>query len=51
MKIYRSQKSRNSNIKIDGWLFKMIMALIDTPIIYGIIYLLKGKIDIAEIKS
>ena len=36
---------------LDGWLFKMIMALIDTPIIYGIIYLLKGKIDIAEIKS
>ena len=23
---------------IDGWLFKMMMALIDTPIIYGIIY-------------
>ena len=33
---------------IDGWLFKMMMALIDTPIIYGIIYLLKGKIDIAH---
>ena len=33
---------------IDGWTFKMIMALIDTPIIYGIIYLLKGKIDIAK---
>ena len=33
---------------IDGWLFKMLMALIDTPIIYGIIYLLKGKIDIAR---
>ena len=33
---------------IDGWLFKMLMALIDTPIIYGIIYLLKGKIDIAK---
>ena len=33
---------------IDGWLFKMLMALIDTPIIYGIIHLLKGKIDIAE---
>ena len=32
---------------IDGWLFKMLMALIDTPIIYGVIYLLKGKIDIA----
>ena len=33
---------------IDGWLFKMLMALIDTPVIYGIIYLLKGKIDIAK---
>jgi hypothetical protein len=33
---------------IDGWLFKMLMAFIDTPIIYGVIYLLKGKIDIAE---
>ena len=32
---------------IDGWLFKMLMAFIDTPIIYGIIHLLKGKIDIA----
>ena len=34
---------------IDGWLFKMSMALIDTPIIYGIIHFLKGKIDIAEL--
>ena len=34
---------------IDGWLFKMLMAFIDTPIIYGIIYLLKGKIDIAKV--
>jgi|TARA_B110000116_G_scaffold102926_1_gene89627 uncharacterized integral membrane protein (TIGR00697 family) len=33
---------------IDGWLFKMLMALIDTPIIYGVIYLLKGRIDIAK---
>ena len=33
---------------IDGWTFKMLMALIDTPIIYGVIYLLKGKIDIAK---
>ena len=33
---------------IDGWIFKMLMALIDTPIIYGIIYFLKGKIEIAE---
>ncbi len=28
---------------VDGWLFKMLMALIDTPIIYGVIYLLKDK--------
>ena len=33
---------------IDGWSFKMLMAAIDTPIIYGIIHLLKGKIDIAK---
>jgi len=33
---------------IDGWLFKMLMAAIDTPIIYGIIHVLKGKIDIAK---
>ena len=33
---------------IDGWIFKMLMALLDTPIIYAIIYLLKGKIDIAK---
>ena len=33
---------------IDGWAFKMLMALLDTPIIYGVIYLLKGKIDIAK---
>jgi len=36
---------------IDGWLFKMLMAFIDTPIIYGIIHLLKGKIDIAEFEE
>ena len=30
---------------IDGWIFKMMIALIDTPIIYGIIYLLKVKIE------
>ena len=36
---------------VDGWLFKMLMALIDTPIIYGIIHLLKGKIDIAKIEE
>ena len=33
---------------IDGWLFKMLMAAIDTPIIYGIIHLLKGKVKIAK---
>ena len=36
---------------VDGWLFKMLMAFIDTPIIYGIIHLLKGKIDIAKIEE
>ena len=36
---------------IDGWLFKILMAFIDTPIIYGIIHLLKGKIDIAKIEE
>ena len=36
---------------IDGWLFKMLMAFIDTPIIYGIIHLLKGKINIAELEE
>ena len=34
---------------IMGWLFKVFVALIDTPIIYGIIHLLKGKIDIAPV--
>ena len=33
---------------IDGWIFKMLMAAIDTPIIYGIIHLLKGKVEIAK---
>ena len=32
----------------NGFLFKIIVALIDTPIIYGVIYLLKGKIEIAK---
>ena len=32
---------------IDGWIFKMLIALLDTPIIYIAIYFLKGKIDIA----
>ncbi len=36
---------------IDGWLFKMLMAFLDTPIIYGILYLLKDKIDIAHIEE
>ena len=36
---------------VDGWLFKMLMAFIDTPIIYGIIHLLKGKIDIAKVEK
>ena len=31
----------------NGFLFKLIVALIDTPIIYAVIYALKGKIDIA----
>ena len=34
-----------------GWLFKVLVALIDTPIIYGVIHLLKGKIDIAEMEE
>ena len=33
---------------IDGWLFKMLMAAIDTPVIYGIIHLLKGRVEIAK---
>ena len=36
---------------LDGWIFKMMMAFIDTPIIYGIIHLLKGKIDIADLEE
>ena len=31
----------------NGFLFKVLVALMDTPVIYGIIYALKGKIDIA----
>ena len=30
-----------------GFLFKVLVALFDTPIIYAVIYALKGKIDIA----
>ena len=32
----------------NGFLFKVIVAFLDTPVIYGVIYLLKGKIDIAH---
>ena len=32
----------------NGFLFKVLVALIDTPIIYAVIYALKGKIDIAH---
>ena len=32
----------------NGFLFKVIVALIDTPIIYCVIYALKGKIEIAD---
>ncbi|MDP6338805.1 MAG: queuosine precursor transporter, partial [Candidatus Marinimicrobia bacterium] len=31
----------------NGFLFKVLIALIDTPIIYGVIHALKGKIEIA----
>ena len=36
---------------IDGWIFKMMMAFVDTPIIYGVIHLLKGKIEIATLEE
>jgi hypothetical protein len=39
--------SRFLSLLENGFLFKMIVALLDTPLIYGIIYLLKGKVDIA----
>ncbi|MBH10901.1 MAG: hypothetical protein CMG74_11240 [Candidatus Marinimicrobia bacterium] len=32
----------------NGFLFKVIVALIDTPIIYCVIYALKGRIEIAD---
>ena len=35
----------------NGFLFKVLIAIIDTPIIYGAIYLLKGKIEIAPFKE
>ncbi len=31
----------------NGFLFKVLIALFDTPVIYGVIHLLKGKIEIA----
>ena len=31
----------------NGFLFKVLIALLDTPVIYGLIFLLKGKVDIA----
>jgi len=31
----------------NGFLFKVLVALLDTPVIYGVIYALKGKIEIA----
>ena len=30
-----------------GFIFKVLVALFDTPVIYGVIHLLKGKVDIA----
>tara|TARA_B110000444_G_C18839220_1_gene597860 strand:- start:1311 stop:1994 length:684 start_codon:yes stop_codon:yes gene_type:complete len=35
----------------NGFLFKVLVALLDTPIIYGILYLLKGRIEIAPYKE
>ena len=32
----------------NGFLFKVVVAFLDTPIIYGVLYALKGKIDIAS---
>ena len=40
--------SRFLSLLENGFLFKITVALIDTPIIYGVIYILKGKIDIAN---
>ena len=31
---------------LDGWLFKMLCALVDTPIIYGVLYLLRKKFNL-----
>ncbi len=43
--------SRFLSLLENGFLFKVLVALLDTPIIYGIIYLLKGKVDIAPYKE
>ena len=37
------------NLWMMGWLFKVLVALIDTPIIYGILYILKDRIKIAKV--
>jgi len=39
--------SRFTSLLENGFLFKVLIAILDTPIIYGIVYLLKGKIEIA----
>ena len=31
---------------VDGWIFKMLCALIDTPIIYGVLYFLRKKFNL-----
>jgi len=37
------------NLWMMGWLFKVLVALIDTPIIYGVLYILKDRIKIAQV--
>ena len=32
----------------NGFLFKVVVALVDTPIIYAVIYSLRGKVEIAH---
>ena len=39
--------SRFSSLLENGFLFKVLIAILDTPIIYGVVYLLKNKIEIA----
>ena len=39
--------SRFTSLLENGFLFKVIIAILDTPIIYGVVYLLKGKMEIA----